>query len=190
MKKSFTSWDKLSSGDKKKHLDLYNKFDSSDKSGFEFFYNHLFRMVRNVPYKILKGAPGYHEITNDCFIDTWNKKIKFTTPEKLKNYLMSAARNKSLNYLKSARKPKDISSYDEDQIKHTEDPHRQMEAKDIYRLVHNHLNKLPAHYKEILKAKIDGKKNLEIAQELNLSQQQIASIISKARKWLIRRLPG
>lgn len=186
MSKSAIPWDELSPQDKKDHLDLYNLYD---EKGFAYFYVHLFGMLHDLAYRILKGRTGYHEIANDCFVDIWKKKKKFRTPDLLRNYHVVAARNKCLNYLESTPDHTELPPDDGIPFGPEADPQRQIEAKECYILAIADIAKLSPRDKKIMEAKVEGKKNLEIARELNLSQQHIASIIAKIRKSLTKRFP-
>lgn len=116
------------------------------------------------------------DIVSDVFVSMWIRKDEIDFDSKLiVAYIKTAVRNKAINYLIQLKTEE---TYKETIIK-SDRPEAALSNQihtttELHELLQASLKKLPSNYREVfIKKYLEGKKNIEIAQELNLSTKSI-----------------
>ena len=118
------------------------------------------------------------DLVHDIFIKIWQKKEIYSVEEGLKTYLFRSVQNACLDYLK--HKSIEMTYADEvaRRLKIEEiDYYNQSDAAELEK------ERLDSVYREIAKlAYVDGKKSVEIAGMLNISQRTVEAQLYKGLK--------
>jgi RNA polymerase sigma-70 factor (family 1) len=148
-------------------------------------------------YKYTKNIEVAKDIAQEIFIKVWENKIQFESADKVKAFLYIAAKNKSLDYVKSGQNK--FTERIEVFIDNIEsEPHflREVMITETTRLVENAINSLPKKCAQIIKLSLKECSNEQIAKELSLSintiktqkriaYQKLRSILSAAYNFLL-----
>lgn len=152
-------------------MDLIAAVNKKDYKLFGAFFRE------NFPFLVM-----FADIAQEAFIQLWRFKGEFVSPEKVKGFLYTTARNLALNH-----------------IKHNQivDEHLRLQEKDsvlffrnqiieeeTYQLVHKAVEQLPKQSCKIIQLSLQGYSNQEIADQLNISINSVRTLKQSAYKKL------
>ena len=156
------------------------------QSGRESAYRQLFEMYYQqlvvFACKYLEDLEGARDIVQECYLHMYESRASITIQTSLKSYLFTAVRNRCLNQLKHANvKEKYSKSIQSAENISAQDPDGIMDAVELEARIYEIVSALPEKCRQIfIMSRVDGKKNPEIASELNLSIRTVETQISKA----------
>ena len=115
--------------------------------------------------------------------ETMANKRRFFYLHQVKAFLYTAVRNKALNELEHS---KVVYEYAQNVIEKKKDSffHDAIVEEETYRIVSEAINKLPDQMKAIMQLSLEGKKNAEIADRLNISTETVHTLKKIAYKKL------
>lgn len=120
------------------------------------------------------------EIVQDIFYVLWRDREKLDILSSLKSYLYKSVKNNSLQFERREKLESRYSNENKDE-KLSEDPHDYLELKELEALIERILAKMPQRRAQIFKLhRFEGKKYLEIAQDLSISVKTVEAEMSKA----------
>ena len=82
---------------------LAKKIAVGDEKAFESVYNQISKLVFSVCYGIVKSDSVASELTQDTFVTVWTYSGEFKGGS-YKSWILTIAKNKSLNYLEKAKR--------------------------------------------------------------------------------------
>jgi len=140
-------------------LGEYNKL-------FIAFYPALCYFAR----KYTRDTEVAKDIAQEVFIKVWEERIEFDSPERIKSFLYTSVRNKSLDYLRSGQK-RFIDHGEFPGLDVASDSHflREVMIAETTHLVENAINSLPEKCARIINLSIREYTNEQIAEKLSLS---------------------
>ncbi len=152
----------------------------------EFFESHYPALVVFAEKYVLNREVA-EDIVQDVFIKVYESDLEFDTLDKLKAYLYSSVRNKSINKLKH---DKVIERHKEEEIlKSSESFFRDtLIEQETYRILYQTVDKLPTQSRKIILLGLKGFSNPEIAEELNISVNTVKTLKLKSYRALRERL--
>lgn len=123
------------------------------------------------------------DIVQDSFAKLWQIRDDFFYLHQVKSFLYTAVRNKALNELEHS---KVVSEYAQKVADKKKDSfyHDAVIEEETYRIVTSAIDKLPDQMKAIIRLAMDGKKNNEIAAQLNVSHETVHTLKKIAYKKL------
>lgn len=147
---------------------------------FHAYYAKLHRYA----FTILKDNDDAEDITQTVFLRLWEKKDELLMEEKIGGYLYKSTYNLSLNHIRNNKtrdkRIKDanravnpiVNNVDEDIL-----------ASELSTHIREVIDRLPERCRLIfLKSRIEGKKYIDIAAEMNISVKTVEAQIGKALK--------
>ncbi len=158
---------------------------SLDKKQFEELFRAYFVPLCNFAKTYVSDSEAARGITQEVFVNMWEKRQTIDPDKSLKSYLFSSVRNRSLNYIRDHKK---FSSRLLDvEIADFETPLEQddLELSELQDRVNAAVNSLPEKIKKsFVMNRYEGLKYREIADKLEISQKTVEAHISKALKLL------
>ena len=145
---------------------------------FDYFYPSLCEYS----YQILKDKMDAEDVVLDVFIFIWKNSDRINIGKSIRSYLFTSVRNRSLNYLRSIRSEAldqalDIPVLDPALI--------DIDIKDISTVISAALDTVSERARSVWKMKRDeGRTNLEIAHQLNVSEKTVEADVTRIRKLL------
>lgn len=129
------------------------------------------------------------DIVQDAFVKLWQIKDDFFYLHQVKAFLYTAVRNKALNELEHS---KVVLEYAQKIIEKQKDSffHDAVVEEETYRVLFEAIDKLPEQMKAIMLLALEGKKNAEIAEQLNVSPETVHTLKKIAYKKLREYLKG
>lgn len=140
----------------------------------------LFRLALRVTLQRAEAE----DIVQEALIKVWKNRDRWAEIESMEAYCFRITRNLALDYLK--RKGSDNDSLSEEKQERPDkssDPYEQMNQKDRLALVRKIIDGLPERQRSCIQLRdIEGKPYKEIAQILNITEEQVKVTIFRARQ--------
>ncbi len=164
-----------------------------DKEAFERFFQQAYMRLLNYAGLFITNQEVADDIVQEAFIHFWDKRADLKPGKSIESLMYTSVRNRSLNYLRDhqtylshvgqltqqVEELQFLSQYDF--MGEEEDPIEELLAKELEVA----LNLLPEKCRKIfLLNKLEGKKQKEIAQELEVSLKTVEKHISIAKQKL------
>ncbi len=151
--------------------DLITAIKLRDRKTFEALYKSYYKGLYTLSYRYAGRHEIAEEIVNDVFITIWNKASTITIESSMKNYLIRAVINSSLNYIKKEKndsKRQEDYNIGQETIEDLSD--RYDEEENLLVRLERALELLPPQCKKVMMmSRFDKMKQQEIAENLNIS---------------------
>lgn len=152
---------------------------------FEQFFKEHYPVSVALAVRFVHDLDMAREIAQQTFVNLYEKKDYLEVKSSLKAYLMQSVRNSCLNHLSQNQTRQKHHKL----ILHSQtgsaDQHDHLEYSELEHKIYKIIESLPEKCKLIFKMnRFDGKKNKDIADELNISKRTVETQISKALKIL------
>lgn len=169
--------------------------DNLNKSiSFEDIYLTYFSKMKYFAAEYVVSDADAENIVQDVFLELWEKREALTMPVNLIAFLFTAIKNRCLNHLRHKVKVQDTQiQLQEEYVLTLRMNLNSLEAfdqnlfteHDLETIITHALNSLPEKCREIfIMSKIEGKKQKEIAEALNISINTIETQMGIAYKKL------
>ncbi len=171
---------------------LFLEFKDGNESAFEKIfeanYNPLIGFCNQFIYDKDKAA----SLVQEAFINLWMNRTKIETPNGVKSFLYTFAKSSCLNHL---RHQKVVRRYEDAQIQTMETELNKevldsfdfdsLELSELEELIYGSIKELPEKCQQVfMLSRFEGKKNKEIAEELQISVKAVEANITRALKTL------
>lgn len=159
-------------------VDLCKK---DDIRAFKIFFEGFYPSICVFARKYLKDAAIAEDLSQEAFIEFWKQREKFTDLKAIKGFIYTVTRNKCLNHIKLRNIQTNILKeeiFSEDYF------YESILEEETYRIVHQAINKLAPQSRKIVWLSMEGNKNQEIADHLNISINTVKTLKKNAYKEL------
>ena len=139
------------------------------KSAFRDLFDHYFSALAAFGYTYVPDTSIVEDMVQEAFIACWEKREDFNHINALKSFLYTSVRNKCLNHLKHKAVQK---KHEGALVYELESDHHfanHVIEEETFNLLHAEIRDLPKSAQEIMMLALNGLKNQEIAEELNIS---------------------
>lgn len=154
-----------------------------DKSEFHNVFEKYYVSLCLFANQYLNDSDAAADIVQDVFVKLWQIKDDFFYLHQVKSFLYTAVKNKALNEIEHSRV---VSEYTQRCLSQENDQafHDAVIEEETYRILLNTIEQLPPQMKAIMKLALDGKKNAEIAEALNISKETVHTLKKNSYKKL------
>jgi RNA polymerase sigma-70 factor (ECF subfamily) len=147
--------------------DTILKFQNGDKKAYRSLFIKLYPVMCLFSKKIIHSYDDAEDIVQEVFIELWYQRTRFESIEQIKAFLYLSIKNKCLNFLKHLRVREkfvntamaDTEQFFEEHILETE----------VIQNINNAINNLPEQRRKIIILSMQGLKNNEIAEHMQVS---------------------
>lgn len=156
-----------------------------DKSQFEELFRVYFVPLSNFAKSYVNDLEAAKGITQEVFVNIWEKRATIDPNKPLKSYLFSSVKNRCLNYIRDHKKFS--SQLLDTEIANFETPFEQdgIEISELQEKIDKAIHNLPEKLKRVfLLSRFEELKYREIAEKLDISQKTVEAQMSKALKIL------
>lgn len=132
-----------------------------------------------------------NDLVQECFVKLWEKRSTIKITQSVESLLFVMLRNRCLNYLRDQKLhqgEKNINQLEENELQHlyqldfTGKEEKSLEEK-LVEAIRESVEKLPEKRKLVfVKAKIEGKRNREVAEELGISIKAVEKHLHQAKE--------
>jgi len=151
------------------HKNIIKHIKRGDRKAFREVFDSYFNALSAFGYKYVSDPPVVEDMVQEAFVSFWEKREDFDHINAVKSFLYTSVRNKCLNHVKhqAVRKkhePALVYEMESDQ----NFSHNVIE-EETFNLLLAEIKLLPESAMEIMILALNGLKNQEIADELNIS---------------------
>lgn len=159
-----------------------------DKSHVEWMYDQFYRALVVFSMQITKSLETAEDLVQEVFVKLLERKPPFESTAALKGYLYSCVKNASINYLRHRNmcacheinideKPTSVD------IKNIGDE-SSFDKEEIYRQLYLCIDQLPERQRDVFLLTMQGKRNAEIARQLQISINTVKVLKQRGKQAL------
>lgn len=163
---------------------LFSLLKGGDKRAFSQIYDRYHPLLYTFAYKLTGDEPVSKDIVQEVFVSLWEKQSEVDFSSSMSAYLYSAVRYQFLKQVRHSKVRKDyiegFAAYLEEGCTVTEDYIRE---KELLHRIEELAKKLPGKMgKVFLLNRFENHSNLEIAEQLHISEKTAKNLLSMAIK--------
>ncbi|TAJ14314.1 RNA polymerase sigma-70 factor [Marinilabiliaceae bacterium JC017] len=156
---------------------------------FEQFFLEYHQRLVLYALKYVKGYDQASDLVQEVFLKLWENKSELEVNRSLKAYVFKTLRNHCLNYIEQQKIRTQHHQSIHDELKDMEieffNAETSLLQKEMGNSVMRALSNLPDDYSKVLRlSRIDGLKNKEIAEELNMPVRTVETRIYRGIRML------
>jgi RNA polymerase sigma-70 factor (ECF subfamily) len=151
------------------HKNIIRHINQGDRKAFREVFEHFFNALAAFGYQYLQDQSEVEDMVQESFISFWEKRKDFDHINAVKSFLYTSVRNKCLNQLKHKAVMK---KHESSLVYEIETDHSfagQVIEEEAFNQLFTEIKALPESAREIMILALNGLKNQEIADELNIS---------------------
>lgn len=158
---------------------------------FEELFKQTFPRMLGYCKLFVHDKAQVNDLVQECFVKLWEKRATIKSAQSIESLLFVMLRNKCLNYLRDQKLhhfEKDFESVKENELQHLYQldfigrEEKTME-ENIIEAIRESVENLPEKRKLVFtKAKIEGKKNKDVAEELGISVKAVEKHLHQAKE--------
>lgn len=167
--------------------ELAKQAQSGDMQAFEKLYIELSPEIYSIAYEITQNKEESRDLMQDCFVSAMKNINNLKEPEKIKNWLIRIAANKSHDYIKK-KKPSVLTEDQYEIIENLEEvdseviPEKSLDVQERAEEVNEMLQSLSEDKRLCLLLRYKHNMSYaEIAKELSITESAVKSRISRAK---------
>lgn len=165
---------------------LIDRFKAGDQSAYEMIFRFYYPGLVLFASQYVMYEEDAEEIVQDFFVRVWQKRDQVNQTGTLKPYFFTSVKNSSINFLyKQKHQDKLIQKIvriSENNLLYQPDVFVMSDLQDAIRKA---VNSLPPKCREVfILSRINGLKNEDIANKLNLSKRTVETHVSNGLKQL------
>jgi len=166
--------------------DLIVRLKEGDQTAFQLLFHFYYPGLVIYASQFTTRTADSEEIVQDFFVRLWSKHTQITLCDSFKNYFFSSIKNACLDFLKHQKVEKKYVSEMMELMKH----HLAYDVdlyvvSELQEKLKQGIDLLPDKCRQVfIMSRLEGLKNEEIAEKLNISKRTVETQISKALKVL------
>jgi len=175
-----------------------SRFQSGDEVVFEKIFKSWYNQINGFCLYFLGEPEKAAGISQEAFINLWLNRQKIETLNGISSFLYTNARSVCLNYIRHKRV---VSKYNVQYLQEKEDQlnkevlesfdFNSLEYLELEEIINQSIAKLPEKCRRVFTmSRMEGKKNKEIAEELQISVKAVEADITRALKIMRADLPS
>ena len=137
--------------------------------------------------KFTKDSDIAADIVQDAFVALWSKRENFSNLPQVRSFLYTCVRNKALNELKHIQV---VQQHSEELARLADEAgfHEEVVRSEVFRIMRNEISRLPKQMGTIMDLSLNGLKNKEIAEKMNITLNTVRTLKKLAYKKLRKSL--
>lgn len=163
---------------------LLAKIASGDHHAFRILFNRYHHKVYSYSLRFLRSETGAEEIVQEVFINIWLGRAKVVRIKNFGGYLRVATKNRTLNALKKIAldfKVNNLGAHEWTEVNN--DTEEAIQLKETRELFNEAIQRLPKQQRLVYQmCQIDGIKQKEAAEQLNISPRTVKVHLREATK--------
>jgi len=171
------------------HLNI--RLREGNPKAYEELFKQTFPRMIGYCRLFIKDQEQANDLVQECFVKLWEKRLTISHTQSVESLLFVMLRNRCLNYLRDHKLytiEKDINKLEENELQHlyqldfTGREEKTLE-ESLIEAIRESVEKLPEKRKLVfVKAKIEGKKNKDVAEELGISVKAVEKHLHQAKE--------
>ena len=148
-----------------------------DEIAFKQLFGSFYPSLCLFANKYLNDEEVSQDIAQDAFLYLWNKNADFNSKSSAQSYLYRYVRDRSLNYLRNRKLRHQI------ELKKMESEFSfrdNLIEEETYNIIYSAIRTLSPQMQQVIELSLDGLKNQEIADQLNISINSVKTVKARA----------
>lgn len=166
---------------------LIKKIQDGNSRAFKQFFDSLYPSVCTFAQKYLQDIVLAEDVAQEAFVKFWKQKERFINFKAAKGFIYTVTRNDCLNQIKTKKLHSEILS---NELNTEEYFYEAITELETYRMVHQAINGLARQTRKVVLLSMNGYKNPEIAEELQVSINTVKTLKKNAYRELRSALKG
>lgn len=172
-------------------LQLNIQLREGNPAAYEMLFKQTFPRLLGYCRLFVHDQASANDLVQECYVRLWEKRATISSGQSVESLLFVMLRNRCLNFLrdqKSDFREQDIGFIPESELQHlyqldfTGREERTVEEK-LIESIRTAVSQLPEKRRLVFtKAKIEGKKNKEVAEELGISVKAVEKHLHQAKE--------
>ncbi|MCF0178379.1 MAG: RNA polymerase sigma-70 factor [Bacteroidales bacterium] len=161
----------------------------TDKGHFKEVFTAYYESLCIFAYKYIREKEAAADIVQDAFVSLWNNRYNFNNLLQIRSYLYTCVKNSALNEIAH----RNVVAKNGEAIKemHSETNfHDSVVEVETFRIMRKEIDKLPQQMRNIMLLSLQGAKNAEIAEILQISINTVHTLKRLAYKKLRKNMSG
>ena len=138
---------------------------------FQNLYDTHFRVLVGYAFRYIKVETDAEDIVQEVFLLLWAKRATFSERSVLLKILYTSVRNRCIDHLKHQMVERGFSAQID--IEPEDNIESEIFAAEIYSRLFHYIDNLPPRQRVLIQLAIDGKRNYEIAKEMQISIETV-----------------
>ena len=170
-------------------INRINGLRSGKESAYEQLFAEYYRPLSLFAVRFVNDLETAKEIVQDLFVALYENRKSLLITTSLKSYLYQSVRNRCLNHLKHIQVDRRHLEHLKLNQESSEDLEATIEKGELEARIFQIISGLPPRCQDIFKkSRVNGMKNIEIAEHLDISIRTVETQISNALKVLREKL--
>lgn len=162
---------------------LFEKIKNGDKQAFELLFKTYYRQLMLFAAKYLRNIEEAEEVVQNVFVCFWEKAETADINISLKSYLYRWTANDCLNKIKHQKIKDKYAKFAAESLSENLNYNTELSEPDIMENIKKAVDTLPDRCKTIfIKSRFEGKRNAQIALEMEISEKTVENQITIAIK--------
>lgn len=167
------------------------RLKEGNPSAYEELFKQTFPRMLGYCKLFIHDQAQANDLVQECFVRLWEKRLTISPNQSVESLLFVMLRNRCLNYLRDQKNElidKNLSAIGENELQHlyqldfTGREEKTLE-ESLIEAIRESVDNLPEKRKLVfIKAKIEGKKNKEVAEELGISVKAVEKHLHQAKE--------
>lgn len=167
------------------------RLKEGNPSAYEELFKQTFPRMLGYCKLFIHDQAQANDLVQECFVRLWEKRSTISPNQSVESLLFVMLRNRCLNYLRDQKNElidKNLSAIGENELQHlyqldfTGREEKTLE-ESLIEAIRESVDNLPEKRKLVfIKAKIEGKKNKEVAEELGISVKAVEKHLHQAKE--------
>jgi len=173
------------------NIQLNIRLKEGNPSAFEELFKQTFPRMLSYCNLFIHDQAQANDLVQECFVKLWEKRTTIKSTQSIESLLFVMLRNKCLNYLRDQKLhdfEKNIELLKENELQHLYQldfigKEEKTLEESLIEAIRESVETLPEKRKQVfIKAKIEGKKNKDVADELGISLKAVEKHLHKAKE--------
>ncbi len=160
---------------------LLKRIKNNDDEAFDELFKRYYASMCVVARNITLDDYAAKDLAQDTFIKFWNKRANYDSITSIKTFLYVLTKNNSLSYIRSKKTKEEINS---SLLQNQYGFNNLIIEEETYRILYQAIDSLAPQTANVIKLKLKGLQNQDIADELNISINTVKTLRSRALKTL------
>lgn len=146
---------------------LLQEIKKDNRKAFDELVLHFNESLNAFAFNILKDKEAAEDIVQDVFVNVWLNRKKIVFGESTRNLLYVSTRNMVFNYIRSAKRENE--RYQQFIKENNPTTSNYIIQEEALRLLNESIEKLPPRMAEVIRLSLEGLKQEEIAEQMEVS---------------------
>ena len=161
---------------------LLERLQQGDEQAFRMLFEEFYASLCLFAARYLRDREEAADVVQETFLKYWHRHSDFDDYRKIKSFLYVVVRHSCLNLLRDRNLRSHVS--DELIVDSEQEFQNQVMEEEVHRIFNHAIDKLPLQMRMVINLSLDGLKNSEIAEKMNLSEGTVHAYKKEAYKKL------